>query len=280
MIWTVEGKFQVLPFVKAPVRMTILGFVVPNASKPNLIVYSPFQPTAELVDSIKKIGNVAFVVAPNSMHHVFAGPFKEAFPGCKLVGAQVVANKRFDLAFEHVLKTPKDVGQVEGWPIETVLVHLVEGCDMLGELALLHRPSKTLVLCDMAFNYEHGGEVALPGPPVSWYLRLTGGHRRCCVTEPFRWMVDAPVLKDSLGALLRSWDFEQVIMAHGSVIPSGGKQALTAGTYSWASDLASKLEATAKRRAVGPIPAEYLPYAAVGAAALGVGALLLLRRSK
>lgn len=54
---------------------------------------------------------------------------------------------------------------------------------------VLHKPSKTLVVTDLAFNFESGGEVAPPGPPLSWYLHFAGGYAKCSLTCPFRWVL-------------------------------------------------------------------------------------------
>jgi hypothetical protein len=68
----------------------------------------------------------------------------------------------------------------------------------LEELVFYHAPSSTLILTDIAFNFVPEAEqpMTMPqgllGSMASLYLKLAGGHRRCCMTKPFWFLIKDP----------------------------------------------------------------------------------------
>jgi hypothetical protein len=65
----------------------------------------------------------------------------------------------------------------------------IQGLPFLDELALLHKPSSTLILTDAAFNFDEACLAALkPGLALKTYLQWAS-QRPCCMTKPFRWLI-------------------------------------------------------------------------------------------
>jgi hypothetical protein len=131
-------------------------------------------------------------------------------------------HKRPDLVFAAVLgdEPPEqwsdEVGQVffRGRPYE-------------NEVVFYHRASRTLILCDLAFNFGSG--TALSTRLVMKLLRSYGRFGPSKL-DPFL-IRDRRAARESLERIL-AWDFDRVVVAHGEILESGGREALRAG-YAW-----------------------------------------------
>ena len=99
---------------------------------------------------------------------------------------------------------------------------------MVNETVFFHPSSGTLVLSDLAFNL--GPEA----PPFTRVLfRLIGGYGRLSPTAMERLMVrDRVAFSQSLRRIL-AWPFGRVVVAHGNIKESGGREELAAN-YAWA----------------------------------------------
>ena len=92
----------------------------------------------------------------------------------------------------------------------------------LQEHVVFHRPSRTLIVADLVFNF---------GPDVSAWTRFlvlcaVGARHQPGMSRPFRWAIkDKAAFQRSLQALMR-WDFERVIVGHGDMIETEGKRRL------------------------------------------------------
>lgn len=91
---------------------------------------------------------------------------------------------------------------------------------------MLHRPSKTLVVSDLVFNF---------GPTAPWITRaaMRGllGHPGCRTTLIERLGMHRAAARREI-ATLAEWDFDRIIMAHGEVIEREGRAVLL-GAFDW-----------------------------------------------
>jgi len=108
----------------------------------------------ELRAELDAIGRVCFAVAPNRVHHLYAGEVARAYPEVRLWLAPGLERKRPDLVFEALLS---DEAPAE-WRGELDQTFF-RGRPYENEVAFFHRASRTLVLCDLAFNF--GPDAAL-----------------------------------------------------------------------------------------------------------------------
>jgi hypothetical protein len=215
-VWVVERpqSFYGLP---VGTRMTVI-----RLGGDRLWLHSPVALDAELRAELDAIGQVSFVVAPNRLHHLYAGDVAEAYPAARLWVAPGLPRKRPDLAFEAVLS---DDAPAE-WRGEIDQI-FSRGRPFENEVAFLHRSSRTLMLCDLAFNF--GPNAAAP---TRLLMKLIRSYGRLGPTTLDRFIVrDDAAARESLKRILE-WDFGRVIVAHGDVVESGGKQMLREG-YSW-----------------------------------------------
>jgi hypothetical protein len=188
----------------------------------DLLIHSPISISNELVGALGRLGRVRWIVAPNRFHHLHAGPFTRRFPDAALLGAPGLGAKRPDLRIDAILPEgadPKWDGLIEA--------ALVEGSSLLNEVVFLHCPTRSLIASDLAFNIGPTSPRA-----TRWAFRLLGRYERFGPT----WlehllMRDRAAAQRSLERILE-WDFDRVVIAHGGVLDSGGRDALAAG-YAW-----------------------------------------------
>jgi hypothetical protein len=187
-----------------------------------LLCHSPVEPDPVLRGELDERGEVRFVVCPNRFHHLYAGAYRDVYPGVEIYVAPGLERKREDLAADGVLHDTPD----KRWA-EELDQHLVRGMPMLNEIVFLHRASRTLLLTDLAFH------VTDAYPPRTQRLLRWVGARGFGPTWVERFLVirDRAETRRSLQQLLR-WDFDRVVVAHGEVLEHGGRAALAEG-YRW-----------------------------------------------
>jgi hypothetical protein len=187
-----------------------------------LLLHSPVELDAGLRAELDAIGPVRFVVAPNRVHHLYAGRVAEAYPNARLWVGPGLERKRPDLIYVAVLgdeAPPEWRGQVDqvffrGRPYE-------------NEVVFFHRASRTLIICDLAFNFGPGTAA-----PTRLLMRLIRSFGRFGPSTLDPWLIkDRAAARASLEKIL-AWDFDRVVVAHGDVLERGGHDALGRG-YRW-----------------------------------------------
>lgn len=97
----------------------------------------------------------------------------------------------------------------------------------MGEVAFLHKPTRSLILTDMAFNFKRGMVTF----PVSLYVSLFNHYKPLSTSLVFKLLVtDKRALRESWERVM-AWDFDRVVVGHGEVVHSGGKALLREGAY-------------------------------------------------
>ena len=215
-LWVAERpqSFYGLP---VGTRMTVI-----RLADGRLLLHSPVALEAELRAQLDSIGRVCFAVAPNRVHHLYAGEVARAYPEAQLWVAPGLERKRPDLLFEAVL----DDEAPQEWRGEVDQVFF-RGRPYENEVAFFHRPSRTLLLCDLAFNF--GPRAAAPTRLLMKLLR-SYGRLGPSKLDPLL-IRDRSAARESLERIL-AWDFDRVVVAHGDVLESGGREVLREGC-SW-----------------------------------------------
>lgn len=184
-------------------RMTVLEL------DGGLLVHSPVDVAPSVLEHV---GDPRWVLAPNLFHHLYIGPWVDA--GLQGWGAPGLPDKRSDVRFEGVVSTGTSPF---GDDVETYVLRCFS---LTNEVVLLHKPSRTLLVSDLVFNIS---------PHAPWMtraaMRCLGGYPGCAVTLLERVAMRRDLAREDL-AKIASWDFDRVVMAHGDVIETGGKQAL------------------------------------------------------
>jgi hypothetical protein len=194
-------------------RMTVI-----RLADGGLFLHSPVRLDDGTKRALDDLGPVRAIVAPSKVHHLFAGEYARAYPAARLHGAPGLAEKRRELRVDAVLGE----GPAPEWR-DRIDQRLFRGAPVLNEVIFLHAPSRTLVLTDLAFNVP--AERTAGARLFYW---LTGAAGRFGPHRLVRTMVrDRRAARDSVEQVL-AWDFDRVIVSHGDVLESGGRDRLAA----------------------------------------------------
>jgi hypothetical protein len=209
-LWTAAAPFRV-GGLELGVRVTAL-----RLADGGLFLHSPIHYTEELRAALEPLGPVRFLAAPNKVHHLHLAGWKLAFPEAKLWGPVGLPDKRKDLRFDGVL-----VDRPEPAWADRIDQLQFYGAPHTNEVVFLHRPTRTLLLTDLAFNIR--------GPVnrlTRAYLRIGGCHGRLATTLIMRLVVrDKKAARESLERICQ-WDFDRIVVCHGDVLEHGGPGAL------------------------------------------------------
>ncbi len=215
-IWVAERP-QTFYGLPVGTRMTVI-----RLSGRRLLLHSPVALDSELRAELDSIGRVSYVVAPNRVHHLYAGEVAKFYPEARLWVGPGLERKRPDLSFVAVLGDEAP----EEWR-EEVGQTFFRGRPYENEVVFFHRPSRTLILCDLAFNF--GPRAAAS---TRLLMKLIRSYGRFGPSRLDPWLIrDRNAARQSLERIL-AWDFDRVVVAHGDVLESGGREALRTG-YAW-----------------------------------------------
>jgi hypothetical protein len=215
-LWVVERP-QRFYGLEVGTHMTVI-----RLADGSLLLHSPVSLDRELRRELDALGEVRYAVAPNRFHHLYVGEVGRAYPGVQTWVGPGVERKRPDLEIAGVLddRAPRE------WGSEVDQIFF-RGRPLENEVVFLHRASGTLILCDLAFNF---------GPQAPRFTRLVarllGSYRRF---GPSR--LDPLLIRDRAAARrcmegILAWEFDRVVVAHGEVVESGGREAMRRG-YAW-----------------------------------------------
>lgn len=187
-----------------------------------ILLHSPIAVDSDLVRRIGELGTVAYLVAPNRFHHLFVGEWQGAFPDAAVYVAPGLETKRSDLEIAAVLTDQSEAG----WADEVDQI-VVDGFPFANEVVFFHRASATLIVCDLAFNVGAGSPLL-----TRLAFRVGGAYGRLSPTFLERLLVrNRAAFRSSLERILE-WPFERVVVAHGEVSETGGREELVRA-YSW-----------------------------------------------
>jgi hypothetical protein len=97
----------------------------------------------------------------------------------------------------------------------------------MNEVAFCHRASRTLLICDLAFNIGADAPFA-----TRLAFRAVGGYGRFGPSLLERLIVrDRAAARASLERIL-AWDFDRVVLAHGHILEHGGRAQMR-DAYAW-----------------------------------------------
>lgn len=225
-VWIVDGpeiRFSYgglkLPF---PTRMTVA-----RLAGRGLWLHSPIAFTEPLAETLAALGEVRWLIAPNSLHYWWLADWAGRFPQ-----AECFAVPRLDQTAKRPL--PRHVSLAGAPPpawAGTIDQLLVSG-DELEEAVFFHRPSRTLVLTDLIENFEPS---RVKSRWLGWLLRLAGpvdpdGKAPLDMQLSFR--RQRPQVRAAVERMI-AWDPERIVLAHGRCYDANGAAELRRA-FRWA----------------------------------------------
>lgn len=219
-IWVSEQPLKYFG-LSVGTRMTVISL-----TNGELIVISPIQVDDLTIDQINKLGNVSYIIVPNLYHHLFAASFKAIYPNALLLASPGLESKRPDLLIDKFLPDVDNIfkNEVEYLLFDGISTFGLSGTALLHEFVFFHQASKTLVLTDTAFHFDDSFSAT-----TQLVAKLIGGYKKLSpsLLEKFATR-ETEKVKQSVQSVL-TWDFDRVIMAHGSVLENDGKRQFKEG---------------------------------------------------
>jgi Domain of unknown function (DUF4336) len=219
-IWVAEQPLRYFG-LSVGTRMTVV-----RLANQELVVISPIAVNDTLVQQLNELGAVKHIIAPNLYHYLFAANFKTLYPNALFWAAPGLTAKKPDLSIDHTIPTD---GQMIWDGLESIFfagfrTFGLRGFDALNESVFFHAASRTLILTDTAFHFEESF------PPLTQFAaRILGGYQSLSPSL-LEWLAttDKEQVRKSVEQVLK-WDFERVIMAHGSIVTQNAKEKFQKG---------------------------------------------------
>ncbi|MBU2678039.1 MAG: DUF4336 domain-containing protein [Gammaproteobacteria bacterium] len=188
-----------------------------RVSATELMIHSPCEIDSATRDAISALGDVAYIVAPGSYHHIHIPSAQAAFPEADSYICPGIERKRPDLDFDWFLgdRPPTAWAGV----LDQVLVR---GNKFIWEVVFFHKPSKTLLVVDLIENFTD------QTPNVNWLLKLwwkvvfhMWDNPKPAPEYQMGWK-DKTAARESLQRILE-WDFDKIVLSHGDLIETNAK---------------------------------------------------------
>lgn len=206
-LWVAEGALKAPGGMKMTIRSTVI-----QLDANNLMIISPIEPTAKLIQDISDIGLVKYIIAPNCMHHLFVNKFAANFPEAEIWGPADLHAKRNDIQFHGVL----DAGEVMPWDRYADMHSIKARAPLFEEFVFFHPKSRTVIVTDMMFNFHHFD---------NWLMvliaKLNGGYNRLGMTRLGKMYFNSPESLKAGARRILDWKPENLIVAHGDIIQGG-----------------------------------------------------------
>ncbi len=187
--------------VSMPVASTVVR--LPDRT---LLVYSPVAFDDRAVAAIEAEGEVAHIVVPSLLHHMFAGPAAARWPRATVHAPAGIAGKQPALRVDRSLAR-----DVDGRWGEALDCERVDGVPRIDEHVLFHRASATLICADLVFNLTRPSNLR-----TRFALAVMGvGGRRLAQSRAWRAMrSDRAAARASVERIL-GWPIARVAPCHG-----------------------------------------------------------------
>jgi phage tail protein X len=207
-LWIVDRRLSLPPGLILPTRMTIM-----RLASGALALHSPVALDADLATALRSLGDVVAIIAPNTFHYVFAADYVAAFPAACLFAAPGLAERVPSLPAAVPLSD--EAAPLWMGVLDQIVLGPVRG---VSEVVFLHRPSRTLVLTDLAFNMSRIDGLR---QRVAW--RLFGVPPSIGPSRSARLiLLRDPTLVRRFVEQVSVWSFERIIVAHGEIVEHKG----------------------------------------------------------
>lgn len=219
-IWLADGAAPVaVAGFRYPTRMAVI-----RLNGGGLFLWSPVALTDALAAAVTALGDVAHIVAPNTLHDLHIAAWKQAFPAARLHALPALMKKHKDIAFDAALSdapAPEWAGEIEQV--------VVAGNLIATETVFFHKDSGTVLFTDLIQQFPEGwftGWRALiarldlmvtPQPAVPRKFRLAFTNRAAARAAIRR---------------ILAWPCEKLVMAHGAPVARDGRAAI-ARAFRW-----------------------------------------------
>jgi len=202
-IWIVEKEFR-FAGTDFGNRMTIMR--LPSGK---LVLHSPIAISDKIIEELNAIGEVAFIVTPNNFHGLFVEEWCSTYPSAKYYSAKE------DDSTENINLNERLSSELE----ESIEIVKINGISKLNEFAFMHKESSTLILTDLAFNFD--SNVSL------WskiFFRINGCYEKFGPSKLMKSFIDSSDNFLSSISKIKKLKFSKIIVSHGNTINENAKE--------------------------------------------------------
>lgn len=218
-IWLSDGPTTSVAGFSYPTRMAVI-----RLGGGRLLIWSPVAISDVVRGAVDALGSVQYLIAPNSLHHLFLEDWRRAYPEALLFAAPGLRRRRADLTFDG------DLGDAPEPPWAEELDQVqVRGNAITTEVVFFHRKSGTVLFTDLI---QHFDRTAFRGwrAVVARLDLMTAAEPQ--VPRKFRVaFVDRDAARAALNRIL-AWPTDRVVMAHAETVREDGR-AFIARTFRW-----------------------------------------------
>jgi len=217
------------------VKMGARGTLV-QLSSGALAMFSPIPLTPKVLEKVRSLGTVNYIIALNIEHHIFLTPWAAQFPSSNIIGMEGLPEKREKaeatkgIKFSHVFSKTNSMTISPEFDAEFEYEYFYAHRNK--EVVFLHKKSGTLICADLVHNLPAKEQYSLSGEDASSGL-LTRFARKILNTEgemvwqrrALWYLIGAGDREGFAGSVkkIHNWAFDKVIPCHGDVIEVGGK---------------------------------------------------------
>lgn len=201
-LWHMERGFKAAGLPVSS-RMTVVRF-----DDGRLWLHSPVRFGEDVAAQLRELGEVAWIVAPNRAHHLFARHAQRMFPQAALYGAPGLAAKRPDLA--GLVELGDDAPPEWAADLDQAVVR---GMPFVNEVVWFHRASGTLIMTDVLQCWA--GDLDWK---TAAYARLTGVRAHLDVPRTVRLVTRDKAAAAQSARRILAWPFMRVVTAHNSIV--------------------------------------------------------------
>lgn len=221
----------------------------------SLAIFSPVALTDAVKAKVAELGGrLAYIVAPDTEHHLFISEWAAFYPDAKLVGPKGLQEKRAkstdpkvahdERAFAVVVDGKPGSHSVDAdfdrdFDVEYIPSHLSH------EIVFNYRPDGVLIEADLLFNLpaiEQFSKVPEAEKQrhalinrIAAAFQTTTGSTDLKWARRFQWYLmsarDRTAYSQSV-ARIAAWNFDVIVPCHGETIEQGGKAAFT-NLFEW-----------------------------------------------
>ncbi len=210
-LWVIDLPLKMLGGVQIGTRTTVIRL----ADGP-LFMHCPGPIEEDDFQEIAKLGDVRHIVAANLFHNLYAQETLAHYEGATLYAPPDFGRKVPDVAYETLTD---DAPAAWAGDLDQIAIR---GAPRFNEIVFIHRASRTLLLTDLCFNMQHSDSLI-----TRIMMSIMGGYGHFGPSRLARsFMKDKAAVKAGVERILEL-DFDRVIVTHGDVLETGGRDALS-----------------------------------------------------
>lgn len=198
-LWLISQPVEI-----GPIKMKSTSTVI-RLDDESLWINSPPKLNDQLIEELRILGRIKYVIAPNLQHHLFFRQFLNAFPeaqGFCSPGLKIMNEN--DISLNNPVNFP--------WKDEIQGLY-IEGLPVLNETIWYHQNTSTLIVTDLLFNFSKDNKGLM-----RFFARILGVFEKLKMSRTMKLMIkDKTRFKDSIKKI-SDWDIKRIVLAHDQVI--------------------------------------------------------------